>query len=62
MVNMSKQEEIFLNQTNCDIIFIIVKFMQDEQKYSKRRAKISADISARVSRLAIVYCYNNRRR
>ena len=32
-----------------EVSMIIVKFIQDEQKYGKRRAKISADISARLS-------------
>ena len=30
---------------------VIVKFLQDKKKYRKRRAKISADISARLFRV-----------
>ena len=33
------------------IIVVIVKFLQDKKKYRKRRAKISADISARLFRV-----------
>ena len=33
-------------------ILIIVKFLQDKKKYRKRRAKISADISARLFRVS----------
>ena len=32
-------------------LFVIVKFLQDKKKYRKRRAKISADISARLFRV-----------
>ena len=34
-----------------NIPVIIVKFLQDKKKYRKRRAKISADISARLFRV-----------
>ena len=30
---------------------VVVKFLQDNQKYCKRRAKISANISARLFRV-----------
>ena len=33
------------------IFAVIVKFLQDKKKYRKRRAKISADISARLFRV-----------
>ena len=33
------------------ILIVIVKFLQDKKKYRKRRAKISADISARLFRV-----------
>ena len=36
---------------NHSINMIIVKFLQDKKKYRKRRAKISADISARLFRV-----------
>ena len=34
-----------------EINVVIVKFLQDKKKYRKRRAKISADISARLFRV-----------
>ena len=34
-----------------EVYHIIVKFLQDKKKYRKRRAKISADISARLFRV-----------
>ena len=39
-----------LDFTNIYFIFI-VKFLQDKKKYRKRRAKMSADISARLFRV-----------
>ena len=36
---------------HCQVVTIIVKFLQDKKKYRKRRAKISADISARLFRV-----------
>ena len=33
------------------IYLLIVKFLDDKKKYRKRRAKISADISARLFRV-----------
>ena len=38
-------------RSNCNFIKFIVKFLQDKKKYRKRRAKISADISARLFRV-----------
>ena len=35
----------------CIVLCVIVKFLQDKKKYCKRRAKISADISARLFRV-----------
>ena len=43
-----KFQIIFLD---LQVIEIIVKFLQDKKKYRKRRAKISADISARLFRV-----------
>ena len=40
-----------VNSQQMRINFIIVKFLQDKKKYRKRRAKISADISARLFRV-----------
>ena len=37
--------------TRMQVSDFIVKFLQDKEKYRKRRAKISADISARLFRV-----------
>ena len=39
------------HKENSKYLGVIVKFLQDKKKYRKRRAKISADISARLFRV-----------
>ena len=46
-------QTFFNNFSVCDSLLtgVIVKFLQDKKKYRKKRAKISADISARLFRV-----------
>ena len=57
-VHYSKKDQMFDQSKSAlrkifggRISMIIVKFLQDKKKYRKRRAKISADISARLFRV-----------
>ena len=47
-MKVNSKNESFQFDQNFPISIVIVNFLQDKLRYSKRRAKISADISARL--------------